>query len=85
MTLHEEILEEFDEMTEGNKTFEWNNGILRKQIKRYFLSALKRYGEAMVGEIPENMINGYKAPGPTVGTNFKDYLRSKYIKPLEIK
>ena len=74
MTLHEEILEEVDAMVRDFTSVSLRP---KSEVRRRILSSLKRYGEAMVEEIPEDY--------DIFTNNLRDSLRSKFIQPLDQK
>ena len=84
MTLHEEILEEFDHIPHGAPLSARGDYISVVNAKSFLLSALKRQAEAVVGAIGDSTPCSH-ANGMESNIGLKLYLRSKYIQPLERK
>ena len=80
MNLHEEILEKFEKSFPDKKIWV-GEGLALKEIKFFFLSALKRYAEAMTEEAAKYI--GKTHVGLSVGMEV--WLRSKYLDPLDQK
>ena len=71
--------EGFDKKFKVINNYIYYNPVYPKDVKAFIHQTRQDIAKEIIESIPDNMMNGYPAPGLQFGPTFKQSLRDKYL------